>query len=64
MNRQLRALSIHGKFTRLVVQDEYIFRDLDILVDAAMEHCQPGLDIMVRARVAYLESCTTSLFEP
>ena len=61
MNRQLQALSVHGRFTRLVVQDEYIFRDLDVLVDAAMEHCQPGLDIMVRARVAYLESCNDVL---
>ena len=57
MDRQISALVPHGHFTKLVVQDEYIFRDLDSLVQCVMRHCEPGVDIMVRARVAYLESC-------
>ena len=54
---QLEALAVHGPYERLVVQDEYIFRDLDVLVDAMLEHGDPGVDLMVRARVDYLDSC-------
>jgi hypothetical protein len=57
MHRQLEALAVHGPYERLVVQDEYIFRDLDVLVDAVLKHAAPGIDLMVRARVDYLESC-------
>ena len=57
MERQVSALTTHGTFSRLVVQDEYIFRDLDSLVETVMRHCNFEVEIMVRARIAYLESC-------
>jgi hypothetical protein len=51
MATQLEALSRHGDYRRLVVQDEYVFRDLDTLVDLVVAHAPPGVDLMVRARV-------------
>lgn len=51
MERQLQALSGHGPYARLVVQDEYIFRDLDVLVELALAHAPRGVELMVRARV-------------
>ena len=38
MENQLAALALHGDYDRLVVQDEYIFRDLDTLVEVVMRH--------------------------
>lgn len=61
MEVQLRALAERGAFRRLVVQDEYIFRDLDTLIDLVVAIAPPGVEIMVRARVDYLSSCEPQL---
>ncbi|MEC9073334.1 MAG: hypothetical protein VX938_13170, partial [Myxococcota bacterium] len=61
MRTQLEALAQRGPYSRLVVQDEYIFRDLDVLVDLIVELGPPHVDLMVRARVDYLESCLPQL---
>jgi len=61
MRTQLEALAERGPYDRLVVQDEYIFRDLDVLVDLLVELGPPMVELMVRARVDYLESCSDQL---
>ena len=61
MRVQLEALGRRGSYERLVVQDEYIFRDLDTLVEEVVAHGPPGVDLLVRARVDYLESCRPQL---
>ncbi len=64
MNRQLDAIVEHGPFTKLVVQDEYIFRDLDVLVEEVCQRDLREIDIMVRARVDYIERCERFISEP
>jgi hypothetical protein len=61
MTRQLDAIVAHGPFDRLVVQDEYIFRDLDTLVEEVCARGITGVDLMVRARVDYVERCEPQL---
>ena len=61
MENQLAALALHGDYDRLVVQDEYIFRDLDTLVEVVMRHAAAPVEIMVRARVDYIDSCRDAL---
>lgn len=61
MERQLDAIITHGAFHKLVVQDEYIFRDLDTLVELICERDIRGIDLMVRARVDYVERCERQL---
>jgi hypothetical protein len=61
MERQLDAVIAHGEFHKLVVQDEYIFRDLDTLVELICERDIRGVDLMVRARVDYVERCEQQL---
>lgn len=60
MARQLDALREHGPYRRLVVQDEYIFRDLDVLAELLAERGL-GVEVLVRARTDYLESCEAAL---
>ncbi|MEZ4265670.1 MAG: hypothetical protein R3F39_04775 [Myxococcota bacterium] len=61
MAGQLAALAPHGPYRRLVVQDEYVFRDLDLLVELVLEHAPPGVELMVRARVEDLFRCEAVL---
>ncbi len=61
MDTQLAALAKRGTYERLVVQDEYIFRDLDTLVERLLAHGASGVEVMVRARVEYIESCEPQL---
>lgn len=61
MERQLDAIIEHGAFQKLVVQDEYIFRDLDTLVEVLCARDIRGVDLMVRARVDYIERCERQL---
>jgi hypothetical protein len=53
---QLRALAMHGTYERLVVIDEFVFRDLDVLAEALLAYAPPGVEVMVRARVDYLDT--------
>ena len=53
---QLRALATHGDYERLVVIDEFVFRDLDVLAEAIASYAPQGVEVMVRARVDYLET--------
>lgn len=57
MAAQLEALALRGPYRRLVVQDEYVFRDLDLLVELVLEHAPAGVDLMVRARVEDIFRC-------
>lgn len=61
MATQLAALAPHGPYRRLVIQDEYVFRDLDVLVELVLEHAPAGVELMVRARVEDLFRCETVL---
>ena len=61
MERQLDAICENGPFDRLVVQDEYIFRDLDTLVEQICQRDIRDVDLMVRARVDYIERCEAQL---
>ena len=45
----------------MVVQDEYIFRDLDTLVEQICQRDIRDVDLMVRARVDYIERCEAQL---
>lgn len=63
MVAQVENLALHGSYRRLVVQDEYIFRDIDVLVEVVLAHAPAGVDLLVRARVDYLESCREILVE-
>jgi len=51
---QLEELNRHGPYERLVVIDEFVFRDLDRLAQAVVDFAPRGVEIMVRARVDYL----------
>jgi hypothetical protein len=53
---QLQALAAHGPYERLVVIDEFVFRDLDVLAEALLAYAPRGVEVMVRARVDYLET--------
>ena len=61
MASQLDAIVSNGTFEKLVVQDEYIFRDLDVLVEEICARDLTGVDLMVRARVDYIERCEPQL---
>lgn len=56
VDAQLKALAQHGAYERLVVIDEFVFRDLDLLATALLAHAPKGVEVMVRARVDYLET--------
>lgn len=61
MDRQLREIARSGPFDQLVVIDEYAFRDLDVLVERVIAHGIRDVELMVRARVDYLDSCAPQL---
>ena len=61
MIRQLDALAIHGDYERLVVIDEFIFRDLEVLAEVLVDRAPPGVELLVRARVDYLETYLDAL---
>lgn len=58
---QLEALNRHGPYERLVVIDEFVFRDLDHLAHAVVELAPRGVEVMVRARVDYLTTYEAEL---
>jgi hypothetical protein len=64
VERQLSQLAQHGAYTRLVVLDEYVFRDLDTIVERVLTHTarhEAPIELLVRARVDYLFSCRENL---
>ena len=60
---QLRALATHGDYERLVVIDEFVFRDLVTLAEAIVAYAPRGVEVMVRARVDYLETYHDELIQ-
>lgn len=61
IDHQLEALAAHGDYERLVVIDEFIFRDIDELAHALVRRGPRHLEVLVRARVDYLETYDVQL---
>ena len=63
IHSQLKALSKHEDYTRLVVVDEFVFRDIATLAEAILSHAPQGVEVLVRARVNYLETYLPALLK-